>query len=74
MDKRRVWRQQEQELVERWNAAAARHNSAQAELARHGQAASQELVLQAARSQAEMEAIRREVARLKVQFNQGVRY
>lgn len=77
MDKRKAWREQEQHLIERWNAAAARQQAVQAELTRHagaGEAASAELLVQAERSRLEMEAVRREVARMKVQFYSGSRY
>lgn len=77
MDKRKAWREQEQQLVERWNAAAARQQTVQAEITRQasaGGAASAELQQRAEHSKAEMEAIRREVARMKVQFYSGKRY
>jgi len=77
MDKRKTWRQQEQQLVERWNAAARRHREVQAEISRQtsaGGGASQELMLRAESSRAEMEAVRRKVARLKVEFYSGKRY
>lgn len=75
MDKRRTWRQQEQELVERWNSAVARHKEAVAEIAQAGgDATSLELVLKADKARAEIDALRRQVARLKVEFNSGKRY
>lgn len=75
MDKRRQWRTQEQELVARWNAAVARHQKvmAQAALA-EGDAMREALVLAVNRAQAEIDAVRRQIARLKVEFNSGKRY
>lgn len=75
MDKRRTWRAQEQELVARWNSAVARHKDVLAEMARAGgDSTSQALVLKADAARAEMDAVRRQVARLKVEFNSGKRY
>ena len=75
MDKRKTWRDQEQKLIERWNAAAAHYQSVQAEIAlAGGDSTSEELVHKADRARAEMEAVRRQVARLKVEFNLGKRY
>ena len=79
MDKRKVWREQEQRLVERWNAAAARQRDAHAEMARQqpgdgNGTPSSELQLKVEAANAELEALRREVARLKVEFTSGKRY
>ncbi|OGA77770.1 MAG: hypothetical protein A3G81_29775 [Betaproteobacteria bacterium RIFCSPLOWO2_12_FULL_65_14] len=75
MDKRRTWRAQEQELVARWNSAVARHKDVLAEMAQAGgNSTSEALVLKADRARAEMDAVRRQVARLKVEFNSGKRY
>jgi hypothetical protein len=77
MDKRKAWREQEQGLIERWNAAAARQQALQAEITRQtgdGGAADAVLLQDAERSRTEMEAVRREVARMKVQFYTGKRY
>jgi hypothetical protein len=75
MDKRKRWRTQEQELVARWNSAVARHKDALAEIAQAGGAATSEaLVMKADSARAEIDAIRRQVARLKVEFNSGKRY
>jgi hypothetical protein len=79
MDKRKAWRDQEQRLVERWNAAAARQRDAHAAIAHQqpsggGSGPSAELLLKAEAANAELEALRREVARLKVEFNSGKRY
>jgi glutamate 5-kinase len=75
MDKRKQWRAQEQELIARWNSAVARHNEVMAQIAlAGGDSTSEALVLAANSAQAEVDALRREVARLKVQFNSGKRY
>jgi len=75
VDKRRTWRAQEQELVARWNSAVARHKDVLAEMAQAGgNSTSEALVLKADRARAEMDAVRRQVARLKVEFNSGKRY
>jgi hypothetical protein len=77
MDKRKAWRAQEQALVERWNATATRQRELQAEIARQSDAGgtpSAQLLLDAERSRSEMETVRREVARMKVQFSTGKRY
>jgi hypothetical protein len=75
MDKRKTWRTQEQELVARWNLAVARHQEVLAEIAlAGGDSTSEALVLKANSARAEIEALRRQVARLKVEFNSGKRY
>ena len=77
MDKRRAWREQEQDLVGRWNSAVERDRAARLELSRQaelGESVSAELQQRAASARADMEAVRREVARLKVQFYSGKRY
>ena len=79
MDKRKAWREQEQRLVERWNAAAARQRDAHAEMARQfpgdgSGGPSAEILLKVEAANAELEGLRREVARLKVEFNSGKRY
>jgi hypothetical protein len=75
MDKRKTWRTQEQELVARWNSAVARHKDVLAEIAlAGGDSTSEALVLKADSARAEMDAVRRQVARLKVEFNSGKRY
>jgi hypothetical protein len=67
---------QEQALIERWNATATRQLELQAEIARQsaGGEPSAQLLLDAERSRSEMESVRREVARMKVQFSTGKRY
>jgi hypothetical protein len=79
MDKRKAWREQEQQLVERWNAAASRLRDAQAALSspssENGDTAPhEEKVLKAKAARAELEAVRKQVARLKVEFSAGKRY
>jgi hypothetical protein len=75
MDQRRRWREQEEKLVARWNAAVARHQAVMAEIAlAGGEATSPALVNKAGEARAEMEAVRRQVARLKVEFSSGKRY
>ncbi len=73
MDKRKRWREEEERLVARWNAAAMRYREVQAEISSQG-AETEALKLKAQTARAEIEAVRREVARLKVEFNSGKRY
>jgi hypothetical protein len=73
MDKRKRWREEEERLVARWNAAAIRYREVQAEISRQG-AETEALKLKAQTARQEVEAVRREVARLKVEFNSGKRY
>ena len=74
-DKRRTWREQEQRLVERWNAAAERYRVVQAEVTQlNGGVLSEDLKTREQTARAEVDAVRREVARLKVEFNSGKRY
>lgn len=72
MDKRKKWREQEQSLMARWTAANERHHAALAGLA--GPAPSPEARSEAAAALAAVAFLRREIARLKVEFNQGRRY
>jgi hypothetical protein len=72
MDKRKEWREQETRLVARWTAANERHRVALAGLS--SPAAGVEVKTEAAAALAEVESLRREIARLKVEFNQGRRY
>ena len=66
---------QEQDLVARWNAAFARHQDAMAEAAfAGGESTSEALVLKADSARAEMDALKRRVARLKFEANSGKRY
>ena len=61
MDKRKAWREEEQLLVANWNAAAERLRAAQDEASRLA-------------VQTEIEALRKRVARIKVEFSNGKRY
>jgi len=79
MDKRRAWREQEQQLVERWKAASERYRDAEAALssqssANAGGAPDEESVLKVKAARAELEAMRKQVARIKVEFSAGKRY
>jgi hypothetical protein len=77
MDKRKAWREQEQRVVDGWNAAMARYRDAQVEIERQRLAPggpSEELKLKAEAARAEVEAARKQVARLKVEFSAGKRY
>jgi hypothetical protein len=77
MDKRKAWREQEQDLIVRWNAAASRQLELQAEITRQSAAGgtpAAQLLLEAEHSRSQMETVRREVARMKVQFYTGKRY
>jgi hypothetical protein len=77
MDKRKEWREQEQALIVRWNAAATRQLALQTEITRQSGAGGTPdagLLLEAERSRSEMETVRRQVARMKVQFYTGKRY
>ena len=72
MDKRKTWREQEGQLMARWNAANERHRVALAGL--ECPAPSAEQHSEAAAALAEVASVRREIARLKVEFTQGRRY
>ncbi|MGP1676882.1 MAG: hypothetical protein ACTS6J_06945 [Burkholderiales bacterium] len=79
MDRRRTWRAQEQQLVERWNAATERCRQAEAEVSRQRQlqgagAPSEECLRSAEAARVELEAMRKLVARMKVEFSTGKRY
>lgn len=79
MDKRKTWREQEQQLVENWNAAATRYRDIMAQIAREDPLAgpdgpSEDIMSKAAAVRAEIEALRKKVARLKAEFNSGKRY
>jgi hypothetical protein len=77
MDKRRAWREQEQRLVERWNAATERYRDAQAALSSQSSAESaptEECMLKAEAARVEYEAVRKQVARMKAEFSAGKRY
>jgi hypothetical protein len=77
--RRSAWRQEEQRLVERWNEAMARYRAIQQELstrapAQGGAAPEGEIAQKARAALAEIEALRRQVARLKREFLSGERY
>ena len=79
MDKRKAWREQEQQLIEKWNSAAQRYRDIMARIAREDpfgapDGPSEEIMSQAAAVRAEIEALRKKVARLKSEFNSGKRY
>ena len=69
MDKRKAWREQEQQLIEKWNSAARRYR----EIISLG-GPSDEVTSKAAAVRAEIEALRKKVARMKAEFNSGKRY
>ena len=79
MDKRRAWREQEQQLVERWKAASERYRDAEAALSSRSSAnpeglPDEESVLRVKAARAELEAMRKQVARIKAEFSAGKRY
>ena len=79
MDKRRAWREQEQQLVDRWKAASERYRDAEAALSSQSSAnaegaPNEESVLKVKAARAELEAMRKQVARIKVEFSAGKRY
>jgi len=79
MDKRRTWREQEQQLVERWNAASARYSEAHAEVTRQrlppgDGAPTAESMRTEETARVELELMRKQVARMKVEFSTGKRY
>ena len=79
MQKRTAWRKQEQLLVERWSAATERYRVIHQELSARQLALGNggpddELVLKAQAALAEIEALRRQVARMKREFLSGERY
>jgi hypothetical protein len=79
-DKQKYWREQEQELVNRWNAATDRYREAQAAASLQvapqdgdgGAAKDSVQAVEAARI--ELEAVRKRVARFKAEFSAGKRY
>ena len=79
MDQRRAWREQEQNLVERWNEATERCRAADAEVKRQRQpqgdgVPSDECVRSAEAANLALEIMRKQVARMKVEFSTGKRY
>jgi len=79
MDKQKHWREQEQELVNRWNAATDRYREAQAaatlQVAPQGDGGATKDSIQAVEAaRIELEAVRKRVARFKAEFSAGKRY
>ena len=79
MDKRRAWREQEQQLVDKWKAASERYRDAEAALSSQSSsngegAPNEESVLKVKAARAELEAMRKQVARIKAEFSAGKRY
>jgi hypothetical protein len=79
LDKRKAWREQEQQLVEKWNSAATRYRDIMSRIAREDPFApkggpSDQIMSEAAAVRAEIDALRKKVARLKAEFNSGKRY
>ncbi|OGA09058.1 MAG: hypothetical protein A3G26_09590 [Betaproteobacteria bacterium RIFCSPLOWO2_12_FULL_65_110] len=80
MDKQKHWREQEQELVNRWNAATDRYREAQAAALlqaapRDGDGAPAKDCVQAVEAaRVELESVRKRVARFKAEFSAGKRY
>lgn len=79
MDKRRAWREQEQQLVDRWKAASERYRDAEAALSSRSSANAEgapdeESMLKVKAARAELEAMRKQVARIKAEFSAGKRY
>jgi len=77
MDKRNSWREQEQLLVERWNAAAGRFREVQAAISSQSSgkgelAPDEENVLKAKAARAELETMRKQSARLKAEFSAAI--
>ena len=79
MDKRRSWREQEQQLVERWNAATEHCREADAAVLRQRMpqgagTPSAECLRSAEAARSALEVMRKQVARMKVEFSTGKRY
>ena len=74
--KKKVWREQEQRLLERWNTASVKYRDAQAALVQSkptgGPSAEQVSASDLART--ELDQVRKQVARLKAEFSSGKRY
>ena len=69
-----AWRRQEEDLVARWKAAEARHRAAHTALAQPGADPDGTRASEASRAQGEIDALRREVARVKREFLSGKRF
>jgi hypothetical protein len=74
--KSRAWREQERQLIERWNAASERHRAAQVALAvpTTDGIPLQASVQAAKAAREELDQMRKQVARLKSEFSTGKRY
>jgi hypothetical protein len=77
--RRAAWRKQEEELVARWTDAAERHRQIHQELSARDLAQGaappdNDLSIRAQAVIAEIEGLRRQLARLKRQFLSGERY
>lgn len=77
--KRAAWRKQEEQLVAHWNEAAERHRLIHQELSARqltegGATPDEDLSLRAQAVIAEIEGLRRQLARLKRQYISGERY
>jgi len=79
MNKQKYWREQELELINRWNAATDRYREAQAavtlQTAPQGDGGPTKDSVQAVEAaRVELEAVRKRVARFKAEFSAGKRY
>ena len=80
MDKQKYWREQEQELINRWNAATDRYREAQAAATLKatpqgdGVGPTKDSVQAVEAARVELEAVRKRVARFKAEFSAGKRY
>ncbi len=74
--RKKVWREEEQRLLERWNAASGRVRDAEAALVRAVPAGgpSAELISESEAARTEFDRARKHVARLKAEFSTGKRY
>ena len=77
MQKRSLWRKQEEDLVQRWDTANQRCREIHQQIAAQpaGEAGgAEQLEVQLKAALADIEALRRQVARLKREFLSGERY
>jgi|GraSoiStandDraft_41_1057321.scaffolds.fasta_scaffold481206_3 polyhydroxyalkanoate synthesis regulator phasin len=79
VDKRKRWREQEQQIVARWNSAAERYRQVMEEISQQqpfsgATGPSDDLMRKAQAVREEIETLRRQVARLKAEFSTGKRY
>ena len=79
MDKQKYWREQGQELVNRWNAANDRYREAQAAVANQiappgNSEPTKDSVQAVEAARVELEAVRKRVARFKAEYSTGKRY